>query len=213
MFYKEAIESTTLELLKDLQSVELLKGFHLAGGTSLAMQIGHRKSIDLDLFSQNDFDANLLLEYLEESFGFVLIYSSKNTLKGYIRDVNIDLIAHKYPLVQRLHIEDNVSLYSIEDIAAMKLNAIAGNGTRSKDFIDIYFILKYFSIEDIIGFYRAKYSSRNQLHVIKSLNYFDDISINDWPMMIKEKTLTLSKVKKTIVTQIKAFSDNFLISE
>ena len=210
MFSKEAIGSRTLELLKELQFASVLKDFHLAGGTSLAMQIGHRLSIDLDLFTQNDFDSNLLLEYLEESFEFKLNFSSKNTLKGSIGNVNIDLITHKYPLVKNLRIEDGVRLFSVEDIAAMKINAIAGNGTRSKDFVDIYFILKQFSVTDILGFYATKYCSRNQLHAIKSLNYFDDISLNDWPNMILEKKLTLSKVKKTISAQVKIFSDNML---
>jgi hypothetical protein len=210
MFFKEAIEPSTLELLKELQAENVLKDFNLAGGTSLAMQIGHRQSMDLDLFTQTDFDANSLLEYLEGSFGFALNFSSQNTLKGCIGDVNIDLITHKYPLVKGLKVENSVRLLAIEDIAAMKLNAIAGNGTRSKDFIDIYFILKQYSIEDIIGFYKTKYTGRNQLHVIKSLNYFDDISIQDWPKMILEKKLTLSKVKKVISAHIKNFSGNLL---
>jgi hypothetical protein len=77
MFSKEAIGSRTLELLKELQFASVLKDFHLAGGTSLAMKIGHRLSIDLDLFTQNDFHSKLLLEYLEESFGFKLNFSSK----------------------------------------------------------------------------------------------------------------------------------------
>lgn len=101
-------------------------------------------------------------------------------------------------------------LLAIEDIAAMKLNAIAGNGTRSKDFVDIYFILKQYSIEDIISFYKTKYNSRNQLHVIKSLNYFDDISMQDWPKMILEKKLTLSTVKKVISAHIKNFFENLI---
>jgi len=99
MFHKDAIESTTLELLVKLQNTDYLKNFYLVGGTSLAMQIGHRKSVDLDLFSQHDFDVNFILEYLEENFQFELNYSSKNTLKGNIGDVKIDLLSHKYPLL------------------------------------------------------------------------------------------------------------------
>ncbi len=211
MFYEETIEPSSLELLKKLQAIPVLKSFYLAGGTSLAIQIGHRISIDLDLFTQNDFDANALLEYLEEFFQFSLTYSSINTLKGSIGGVNVDFITHKYPFVKTPIEEKGVRLLSIDDIAAMKLNAIAGNGTRSKDFVDIYFILKQFSINDIIGFYKNKYTSRNQLHALKSLNYYDDININDWPNMIIEKKLTLSKVKKTISTQIKTFSENIFL--
>ena len=101
MLYKEAIEPGTLELLVKLQKIDILENFYLAGGTSLAMQIGHRKSIDLDLFTQNNLDVNTTLELLEEDFKFKMSYSSKNTLKGNIKNVKIDLISHKYPLVKK----------------------------------------------------------------------------------------------------------------
>ena len=210
MFHKETIEPSTLELLKSLQSISILKDFHLAGGTALAMQIGHRKSIDLDLFTQHDFDSNTLLEYLEDSFQFALNFSSTHTLKGSIANVNVDFITHKYPFVKSPIVKDGVTFYSIEDIAAMKLNAITGNGTRSKDFIDIYFILKQYSIEDILSFYKTKYASRNQLQVLKSLIYFDDISIHDFPKMLIEKKLSLDKVKNVISSHIQNYSENLL---
>lgn len=115
---------------------------------------------------------------------------------------------HKYPFVNEPIQMEEMRLFSVEDIAAMKLNAIAGNGTRSKDFIDIYFLLKQFSVKDILDFYKIKYSTRNQLHALKSLNYFDDISKSDWPKMILEKNLTLSKVKKTISSKVIGFSED-----
>jgi hypothetical protein len=208
MLCKGAIEANTLELLLKLQEASLLNNFFLAGGTSLAMQIEHRKSIDLDLFTTNDFDSNTLLEFLEENFEFRLDYSEKNTLKGSINNVKVDFISHKYPLVKKPVNLLKAKILSIADIAAMKLNAIAGNGTRSKDFIDIYFILKQFTVEEIINFYNIKYKTRNSLHVIKSLNYFDDISTQDWPDMILEKNLTLTKVKKSIEKNIALFLKN-----
>lgn len=210
MLHKEAIEPYTLELLIKLQKKEFLGNFYLAGDTSLAMQMGHRKSIDLDLFTQNDFDVNSTLELLEEDFKFEMNYSSKNTLKGSIDNIKIDLISHKYSLVKKPIILQETKILSIEDIAAMKLNAIAGNGTRPKDFIDIYFILKQYSVTEIINFYKIKYKTRNSLHVIKSLNYFDDISIQDWPEMILEKNLNLLKVKQTIEKHIKKFTENLI---
>ena len=206
MLFKETIEPSSLELLKRLQSTNLLKEFHLAGGTSLALQIGHRISVDLDLFTQNDFETNQILEFLEDSFNFHLTYSSKNTLKGNIGDVNLDLISHKYPLINKPIQIQEIRLLSIPDIAAMKLNAIAGNGTRSKDFVDIYFILKQFSLSEIINFYKTKYSNRNQLHVVKSLVFFDEISVNDWPNMIIEKKLTLKQIEKNINSHLKQFN-------
>ena len=92
MLQKNTIESSTLELLKKLQATSELKNFHLAGGTSLALQIGHRKSIDLDLFSYKDFDTNYILEFLEQKFDFKLNFSAINTLKGSIHNIKIDLI-------------------------------------------------------------------------------------------------------------------------
>jgi hypothetical protein len=205
MLHKETIESSSLELLRKLQSAELLSDFNLAGGTSLSLQIGHRISIDLDLFIQKDFDTNEVLEYLENAFEFKLVYSSKNTLRGNLEDVNIDLISHKYPLVAEPIQLDGIRLLSISDIAAMKLNAITGNGTRSKDFVDIYFILKQYSLSELLDFYKHKYSNRNLTQVLKSLVYFDDISINDWPNLVLEKNLTLNQVKKSIISHVKQF--------
>jgi len=92
----------------------------------------------------------------------------------------------------------------------MKLNAIAGDETRSKDFIDVYFILKQYSIKEILDFYSIKYETRNLLHVIKNLNYFDDVDILDWPEMLHEKDLTLLKVKQTIELYVKNISGKYL---
>lgn len=208
MLQKNTVEPNTLELLIELQKEEILKNFHLAGGTALALQLGHRRSIDLGFFSQEGFDLNEILEFLEGKYEFRLNYSSKNTLKGSIKGIKIDILTHKYALVNPPIFTENINLLSVEDIAAMKLNAIAGNGTRSKDVIDVYFILKQFSIKDILSFYTIKYSSRNNLHVVKSLNYFEDINMFDWPDMILETDLTLAKVKNVIQKYIKEFSDN-----
>lgn len=208
MLQKNTIETSTLELLKELHADKTLNEFHLAGGTSLALQLGHRKSIDLDLFTQLDFDTNYLLEYLEQTYKFRVDYTAKNTLKGSINNIKLDLISHKYTLVKPIINKENTRLYSIEDIAAMKLNAIAGNGTRLKEFIDIYFILKNYSFEDILAFYKVKYKERNVLHVVKNLNYFADINIQDWPEMILEQDLSLQQIKKNIKKHVLSFSES-----
>lgn len=206
MLFKNTIESSTLELLKSLQSEKILNDFHLVGGTALALQIGHRKSIDLDLFSQFDFDVNEILEFLEQHYDFQSDFTAINTLKGSIHGVKIDIISHKYPLVKSPINIDNIRVLSIEDISAMKLNAIAGNGTRSKDFIDMYFLLKTLSVEDVINNYQIKYSSRNKLHALKSLNYFNDIETQDWPEMILEEKLKIMDVKKIIEKKVNEYN-------
>ena len=210
MLFKDTVETSTLELLKALQDATLLKDFHLAGGTSLALQIGHRKSIDLDLFTPQDFDVQTMLEFLEQNFDFYSDYTTHNTIKGSIQSVKVDFIAHKYQNVENILKTEGIRIYTIPDIAAMKLNSIAGNGTRSKDFIDIYFILKTHKIEQLLDYYKTKYRQRNVLHLLKSLVYFDDITTSDWPHIILEKDLTLSKIKKEISLAVKRYSDELM---
>ena len=208
MLHKEAIEQNTLELLKTLQQDDRLQDFLLVGGTSLALQIGHRKSDDLDFFTQQDFNMDQLLDHLERHYHFMLGYSSGNTLKGVIAGINLDFIAHKYPLAGKPVKTEGIRMLSIADIAAMKLNAIAGDGTRIKDFIDIYFIFKQYSLGQVLDFYAAKYTKRNQLHALKSLSWFDDIDETAWPRMILEHELNLTNIKTVIEQHVKTFSSN-----
>ncbi len=134
MLRTETVTSHTLELLKLLMQDERLKDFILVGGTALSLQIGHRISIDLDLFSLKPFDEQDLAQYLETNYRLQLDYLQKNTIKGQIEGVKVDLITHAYPYVQEPALTDGVRLASVDDIAAMKLNVIAGNGTRIKDY-------------------------------------------------------------------------------
>jgi hypothetical protein len=177
----------------------VLNDFVLVGGTALSLQVGHRISVDIDFFTRKEFDNNQLLEHLEQNYGFQEQYSHKNTLKGIVDGVFVDLLRHDYKFVAGHNLIDGVHMASKQDIAAMKVNAITGNGTRVKDFVDIYFLLKEFSFSEVIDFYKAKYNTRNDFHAIKSLTYFDDIIVEEWPNMILEKDLTLKKLKRIII--------------
>lgn len=179
MLYKETVSSDTLELLKTLMHDPLLSDFFLVGGTALSLQIGHRRSIDLDLFTTKDFDENALLGEVEERYNFYTDFQSKNTLKGQIDGVKVDFISHKYPLINPLLIIEDVRMAGIQDIAAMKLNAIAGNGTRLKDFIDIAYISSFITPIQIVEAYQDKYSARNPVMAIKSMVYHNDIDFNE----------------------------------
>jgi len=195
-------------LIRKLQSDPKLTSFYLVGETALALQIGHRISIDIDLFTRNSFDQQEYLEHLEENYDFELQFMHQNTLKGFIKGVFIDLLRHDYPFVVSTKELEGIKMLSQEDITAMKVNAISGNGTRVKDFIDIYFLLKTFSFGDILGFYKKKYGNRNEFHALKSLSYFNDIIIEDWPNMVLEKGLTMEKLKASIIEARDGFLDS-----
>jgi hypothetical protein len=205
MLQKEAIEPGTLQLLKALQADSMFAQFHLAGGTGLALQLGHRLSVDLDLFSTAPFNSGFYLEYLEKNYQFALDYSAISTLKGSIGGVKVDFIAHSYKLLKPVLETDQIRIYSLADIAAMKVNAIAGNGTRSKDFVDLYCLLELYSVHQILEFYQNKYNDRNIFHALKSLNYFDEVNLSDWPVLISKRKFTWNIVKTTIDKHCKEY--------
>ncbi len=203
MLYKETVSADTLELLKTLMNEPLLSGFFLVGGTALSLQIGHRSSIDLDLFSLNDFDENALLNKIEGTYGFFTDFQSKNTIKGQIGGVKVDLIAHQFPLIKPLIMMENVRMAGLEDIAAMKLNVIAGNGTRLKDFIDIAYLSSFLTSVQMVEAYQKKYSNRNPLMAIKSLAYHHDIDFTE-PIQMTGKNYAWKKVEKRLKDMLKA---------
>lgn len=197
MLHKETVSPATLELLKTLMNDPLFSGFFLVGGTALSLQIGHRKSIDLDLFSLDDFNENELQAHIEEKYNFYTDFQSKNTLKGQINGVKVDFISHKYPLINPLLIEEDVRMAGLDDIAAMKLNAISGNGTRLKDFIDIAYLSSFLTPIQIVEAYQAKYSSRNPLMAIKSMVYHQDIDFTE-PIEMMDQKYSWKQVEKRL---------------
>jgi len=187
MLRTETVTADTLELLKVLTRDEKLTDFFLVGGTALSLQIGHRISIDIDLFSAHSFDNNEMLEYLRANYDFRMNFIAKNTLKGQIKEIKTDLITHPYAFVKDLQTVEGIRMVSLEDIAAMKLNAISGNGTRLKDFIDVAFLSRYLSLTQMMDAYERKYASRNPVMIAKSLLYHRDIDFNENVQMMTPK--------------------------
>ena len=206
MLHTKTVERSTLELLNQLQKKPYLQDFYLAGGTALALELGHRRSIDLDLFSDFSFDVTQLLENLQNDFNYNLFFSATNSLKGSIDNIKIDIIAHRYTLIRKPLTSEGVSMLSIPDIIGMKLNAILGSGQRVKDFIDIYFLLKSISLDKMISYYKEKYPQNNESIVLKSLVYFDDIDFSDWPVIISEPSLKWNTVATTLKEQVVNYS-------
>ncbi|MEI6645157.1 MAG: nucleotidyl transferase AbiEii/AbiGii toxin family protein [bacterium] len=202
MLHTQTLAPQTLGLIQLLQSEPLLHGFHLVGGTALALQIGHRLSIDIDLFTRNDYDVDDVLNLFIKKYGFQRSYQRGKTLKGFIDGVMVDLIRHDYEELQIIDASP-VRMLSAQDIAAMKLNAITGNGTRVKDFIDVYFLLEQFTLEEMLDFYKTKYKQDDALMILRSLVFFDDVDLAEWPRLLRESHLTFEHVKKRIIDAVK----------
>jgi hypothetical protein len=197
MLHEEAVAPHTLALIQRLQAVPALGNFFLVGGTSLALQIGHRTSVDIDLFTFENIDVDELIATLQD-YQVQVSYRAKNTLITFIEGVKVDFITHHYPLLENVICEKGIRMASKADIAAMKVNAIAGNGTRVKDFIDIYYLLNDYSLAQIISFFKSKYQQQSDFHAIKSLLFFDDVDLADWPVLLTDKQLKWPQVMKKI---------------
>lgn len=173
-----------------------LSGFYLAGGTSLALQIGHRVSVDLDLFGRRPFETQEILDELSDLAPLSLMSQSKNILILDVQGVKVDFVNYRYPLVAEPLLMEGLRLLTLPDIGAMKLAAIAGRG-RKRDFYDLYFLLQQYSLDELMGFYLKKYEDGSEFMVARSIVYFDDAD-QDEDINLLGKQVKWETVKKTI---------------
>lgn len=152
-----------------------LSQFYLAGGTALAIQLQHRFSFDLDFFSENHFDQKKINQDLIFTNEYQLDRFAEDTILGILKETKISLFTYSPKLIRPTVDFQKVKLASIADIAAMKLDAIGSRGTK-RDFVDLFFIGKKYSLFECFDFYQEKYQilGNNTVHLLKSLTYFED---------------------------------------
>ncbi|MDZ4793341.1 MAG: nucleotidyl transferase AbiEii/AbiGii toxin family protein [Bacteroidota bacterium] len=191
------IKAATFRLIQQLQAIPELNEFHLVGGTALALQLGHRNSIDIDLFTQNEFKPTDIISLLEKDYRISTTLVRKGTILAVVNNIKTDFIRHNYLFLNAPIIEERIRFLSKEDIAAMKFHAIIQSGKRLKDFIDIYFLLQHFSMKQMIGFFTAKYSYSNAMIAMKAVNFFGELDENiDPPKLLQP--LPLKKIMARI---------------
>lgn len=194
MLQKQTTSPELLELLTKLMLDGFFQKFILVVGTSLALQIGHRNSVDINLFGQQEINKDVFEDRLN-NYGITEIsQSTKNILISSVNNIKVDFVNYNYPLLKPYKKIENVRLASLEDIAAMKLNAIMGKGSK-KDFIDLYFLLKKFSMKEIFDFYTDKYTNGSKFLVLKSLVYFTDADGQPQPKMYLDFNWEICKQK------------------
>ena len=200
MLSLRTIEPHTLELLKALMQEPALCELRLVGGTALALQYGHRSSIDLDLFGKIDIDAYELQEILSKH-GMFRVENETKIIHQYIIDnIKVDVVNYPFEWITPMIEDEGVRLASPMDIAAMKVNAIEGRGTK-KDFIDMYMLLQHYSLEEILGFYQQKYPNHSVFRALRSLTYFEDAEDQFMPRMFVDDTW--EDIKQFIVNKVK----------
>lgn len=200
MLQKETIKDNTLELLKKLQREETLSTTRLVGGTALALQIGHRISVDLDLFSKEPLDINAIEQILTHKFNFSAHFISKGSVRGEIDGIKIDILHHPYEWIDEPVCEEDIIMASLQDITAMKLNTIIHNGTRPKDFLDVAYLSQYFSYDNMRSLLVQKYPEYDPILLDRCINYFDDIE-TDFVADIRlvDGRVNFNKVKQRLI--------------
>jgi len=201
MLEKNTVAPGVLELLKKLMKEEALTSFCLADGTALALQIGHRISIDIDLFSESPFNSLDLSQILQANYGFLNTGYGKNTLHGTIEGIKIDILTHGYPYIRPWKLEEGIRMASIEDIIAMKLNAIIISGTRVKDFYDIAELSSRYSLKEMQDAFYLKYQI-DPVNVLRALPYYQDV-IHEETIQTVSGLYSWENVKSTIGQMIK----------
>ncbi|OGI28680.1 MAG: hypothetical protein A2288_00800 [Candidatus Moranbacteria bacterium RIFOXYA12_FULL_44_15] len=160
--------------------------FYLAGGTALAIHLGHRESVDLDWFCQKSFSNSKVKKNLEETGKFELISEEEGTINGLLDNIKVSFFKYDYDLVFPLVSSKNINLADERDVAAMKIDAISSRGSK-KDFIDLFFLLKKHTLEDLLDIFSKKYKNIkfNKLHILKSLAFFEDAESDPMPVMLQ----------------------------
>ena len=197
----------TAKLLEKMKTKKWLSNFYLAGGTALALQYGHRQSVDLDFFTGKNFTKANLLREISAVGNFRILNEDENTLEGVLEGVKVSFMMYPYPLLNKLIFYDtNVSLADETDIAIMKIGAIAGRNTK-KDFIDLFFYLNRnkMTIRNLLRLADEKFkpAQYDPYHVYKSLVYFREAEKDPMPFMIVD--VKWKDVKKFFEKQIKTF--------
>jgi len=195
MLHYTTIEPRTLQLLKQLQSEPIFSGCRLVGGTALALQLGHRNSVDLDLFGSIAASSEEIREILSAGHQINIIKESKNINIYVVDGVKVDIVNYRYGWLEDAVKDDIIVLASISDIAAMKIAAIIGRGTK-KDFIDLFFLLRTFSLQQILDLYMQKYPDGSMFIAMKSLTYFEDAESDPMPKMFEN--VSWETVKESI---------------
>ncbi len=186
----EALTPETQQAFRKIAGLEFIDSFYLAGGTGLALHLGHRFSVDLDFFSSHaeavGVDQRAILREKFEDPTLSITFDKDATFVAAWRSVGLSFFRlHLYPLVQPPLLVAGVPLASLEEIGAMKLAAIIDRGTR-KDLVDLYFILQRVSIESLFQVAAIKYARVRTFAIsaTRALAYFYDAETLPMPRMI-----------------------------
>jgi hypothetical protein len=185
VWHREVITASTDATLRTLWDAHIVDRFYLAGGTGLALQFGHRLSLDLEFFAATQFDEETLLQYLHTLAEFSLVAKAPYTLHTTIGETKVSFLGYAYPVLFPEARFLEVAVADLRDIACMKVSAIASRGTK-RDFVDLYVCAQRFGLTEVLHLFDRKYaqSHYSRIHILKSLTFFGDAEKDPMPHML-----------------------------
>lgn len=208
--FKQVLPGNTQKYLALLAEKNILpEKTYLAGGTAIALQLGHRISYDLDFFTYEEFKTEKVLEDLKKIEGFQLDRTDWGTILSNFPHCKFSLFYYQYPLAEEMKNYLGIKIAGLKDLAASKIGAISSRGTK-RDFVDIFYILKQGnigSLEDFLNYYNQRFQNlaAQKIHILKSLTYFLEADKEEDPKMLIEdyswenvKTFIIEEAKKLI---------------
>jgi hypothetical protein len=184
-WHRKVIPASTEASLCALRDARLLDRFYLAGGTGLALQFGHRLSLDLDFFAKEPFDEEMLLQRVQALDGFALVAKAPHTLHATVQETKVSFLGYAYPVLFPTNLFLEVAVADPRDIACMKVSAIASRGTK-RDFVDLYLCATEYGLKEILRLFDEKYAQTrySRIHILKSLTFFGDAEKDPMPHML-----------------------------
>jgi hypothetical protein len=215
MLQEGCVSERLLMLCRKLEGEPAFNGYFLVGGTALALQLGHRKSDDIDLFTQNELQIPEITKYLIQNHGnkFQIVNSQHMIFQVIIDGIKVDFIHHPFMLVEAPFHDNQIKYLGKKDIAAMKLHAIETDGSRAKDFVDIFFLLDEIPLENMFRHYQKKYATGNIFNAKRSLGYFNDVPEESWKeVRFIKRQISANTIKRKIINAIQKYNDKADIS-
>ncbi|HCM82312.1 MAG: hypothetical protein UW37_C0034G0005 [Candidatus Gottesmanbacteria bacterium GW2011_GWA2_44_17] len=164
----------------------ILDTSYLAGGSALALHLGHRKSFDFDFYYPGALFAEDIIKQLAGIGTFkVTLLEPPHTVLGIFNNIKFSIFRYTYPMIGEFTLYQNIRVASVADIAAMKLTAITGRATK-RDYVDLYVISQKYRFEELFDFYEKKFGNlgNNRYAIIRAMGYFDDAESDEMPKMI-----------------------------
>ena len=197
MLHEHTVTPETLDLIKRLTADQQLKDFALVGGTALALQLGHRRSIDVDLFTPGAFTSDAVSRHIKATYNIGQMDIIKNGVYTFIDGIKTDMISFGYPWLSPPQTIDGIRMASLDDIAAMKLHAIIQNGRRLKDFVDVHYLLEHKSLHDMTEAYTRKFPGYNTSLLKNALLYHDEINFK-WDVSLLLQPFDWQKIDQRL---------------